>query len=693
MTLAMAFAFLAGALGALALPPPYASSSALAVSAVAIVAMLAWRAGRSRATLLATATLAGLALAAIDASARLAARWPEARDGERVLASARIVSIPVDGEYGTGFDAALDIDPRAGGQALRARLVWLEPRPRPRVGEIWQLAVRLRAPRALANPGSVDMERIWFRDRIGALGTVLARSPLNHRLAPGAAPIDRLRALIAARITAVVADRDAAALLAALAVGVTGDMSREQWRVFAATGTTHLVAISGMHVTLFAVLAIAVARRLWRLAGPLRARVPRESFAAALGIAAASAYALLAGFSVPTQRTLIMLAAWLVARHAARAHGLLHAFAIAIVAVLLADPLAPLASGFWLSFGAVAAILLVTGARLGRASWWHEAVRVQAAVTIALVPVTLAAFGSVSLASLVVNAAAIPVFTLLLVPLALGSTAALAFAPALAEAGFRCGAWLHALLWPWLEAAAAWPHALVMLTPPAWAYLLAVPAVAIAILPWPRGLRLTAAAAVLPLAFSRPAVTASAPATATVFDVGRGHAVAVRLGTQVIVHGTGESFGTGGRRMARVIVPWLRSQRIDHVDVLVMPRLGGDTAGGAAELEVALGIGRILVPRPWSGGPEKAVPCDTYAPVLQSTTGIRLAENCDLTLELGAWRVMVDRRGVRLGDAAGEARLDPAHRGAITLDIDAAGKALRRHAARDGYPWPWRAPV
>ncbi|MCW5574167.1 MAG: hypothetical protein KIT37_14190, partial [Steroidobacteraceae bacterium] len=200
-------------------------------------------------------------------------------------------------------------------------------------------------------------------------------------------------------------------------------------------------------------------------------------------------------------------------------------------------------------------------------------------------------------------------------------------------------------------------------------------------------------AAVLPLAFSRPAVIASAPATVTVFDVGRGHAVAVRLGTQVIVHGTGESFGTGGRRMARVIVPWLRSQRIDHVDVLVMPRLGGDTAGGAAELEVALGIGRILVPRPWPGGPEKAVPCGTYARVLQSTTGIRLAENCDLTLELGAWRVTVDRRGVRLGDAAGEARLDPAHRGAITLDIDAAGKALRRHAARDGYPWPWRAPV
>lgn len=693
MTLAAAAAFLAGALLALAMPPPYPAHAALAILAVALAASLAWRAGHSLAAILATWLLAGLMLSAVTTAQRLAERWPQARSGERVLALARIVSIPVDEEYGTAFDAALALDPRAGGQQLRARIVWVHPQPRPQVGERWQLAVRLRAPRAALNPNGPDMERVWFRDRIGALGTVLPRSPLNVRLDSGRAPLDRLRAAIARRIAATVVDRDAAALLAALAVGVTGDMSREQWRVFNATGTTHLVAISGMHVTLFALIAMAGARRLWRAAGRWCTRLSRESFAAALGIAAAAGYALLAGFSVPTQRTLLMLSAWLIARQAARAHGALHAFALAMIAVLLLDPLAPLASGFWLSFGAVAAILIATGARLGPARWLHEAVRVQCAVTIALVPVTLAAFGSVSLASLAVNAAAIPVFTLLLVPLVLAATAAMAAWPTLATLLLQLAAWLHALLWPWLEAAANWPHALVQLAPPAWAYALLVPAVAMALLPWPRGLRATAAAAILPLAFARALVPAGSEISVAVFDVGRGQAVVIRTAGHVLLHGTGDSFGTEGRRMARVVVPWLRTQRVARVDDLVLPQLYRDYAAGAAELDIAFGIERILVARPWPGGPQRAVPCGVHAGRTRAPAHFALTASCDMTVALGATRLEVTRKGVFLGTGPARERLDSADRGAITLTLDRESGVVRRRNLRDGYPWPWRAPV
>jgi len=309
------------------------------------------------------------------------------------------------------------------------------------------------------------------------------------------------------------------------------------------------------------------------------------------------------------------------------------------------------------------------------------------------VPVTLAAFGSVSLASLAVNAVAIPVFTLLLVPLTLGSTALLALAPALGDTGFRCGGALYALLWPWLEAAAAWPHALVTLAPPLWAYAVAVPAVAVAILPWPRGLRLTAAAAALPLAFSTPLVPAAGEVVITVFDVGRGHAVAIRAGARVIVHGTGESFGTGGRRMARIIVPWLRTQRVRHVDLLVMPQLNGDAASGAAELAAVIAVGRILVPRPWPGGPANAAPCEARALAMSPDASFDLAANCDLTIGVGAWRAMIERRGVRIGGAAGEWRLDPAAHGAITVRIARSREIPGSRAVRDGYPWPWRAPV
>ncbi|HNR23369.1 MAG TPA: DNA internalization-related competence protein ComEC/Rec2 [Steroidobacteraceae bacterium] len=693
MTLAAAGAFLAGALLALAVPTPYPPHAALAVLLAALGAALAWRAGWPLATVLAAWLLAGLVCAAVTTSLRLAERWPQSRSGERVLVTARVASIPVDEEYGTAFDALLTLDPRAGGQRLRARIVWVHPQPRPQVGERWQLAVRLRAPRAALNPNGPDMERVWFRDRVGALGTVLPRSPLNIRLDPGHAPLDRLRARIMRRIAATVVDRDAAALLGALAVGVTGDMSREQWRVFNATGTTHLVAISGMHVTLFAVIAMAGARRVWRVAGRWCTRLRRESFAAALGIVTAAGYSLLAGFSVPTQRTLLMLSAWLIARHLARAHGALHAFAVALVAVLLLDPLAPLASGFWLSFGAVAAILLATGARLGRAHWLHEAVRVQCAVTIALVPVTLAAFGSVSLASLVVNAAAIPLFTLLLVPLVLAATAAMALWPALATLLLQLAAWLHAQLWPWLEAAADWPHALVQLAPPAWAYLLVVPAAGMAVLPWPRGLRATAAAAILPLGFARALVPAADEITVAVFDVGRGQAVAIRTADGVLVHGTGDSFGTEGRRMARVVVPWLRTQRVARVDDLVLPHLYRDYAVGAAELDITLGIDRILVARPWPGGPQRAVTCDAHAGWTRAAAHFALTATCDMTVTVGANRLEVTGKEVFLDTGAGRQHLDSEVRGAIILTLGKAAGAVRRRDARDGYPWPWRAPV
>ena len=168
------------------------------------------------------------------------------------------------------------------------------------------------------------------------------------------------RESIAERIRASVVDRDAAALIAGLAVGATADMTREQWRVFGATGTVHLVAISGLHVTMFAWLATVATRRAWRLAR-LGRWCDREPLAAAVGLAAASGYALLAGFTVPTQRTLLMLAIWWGARLAGRPQGGLEVIGLALLGVLLFDPLAPLAAGFWLSFAAIGVLIATDG--------------------------------------------------------------------------------------------------------------------------------------------------------------------------------------------------------------------------------------------------------------------------------------------------------------------------------------------
>ena len=147
--------------------------------------------------------------------------------------------------------------------------------------------------------------------------------------------------------------------------------------------------------------------------------MPRDTFAAIVGFAAAAAYATLAGLSVPTQRTLIMLGVWLLMRSLARASAPFHSFALALFVVLALDPFAPLAPGFWLSFGAMGAIILVRQPRLVRRHALFEATAVQAAVTVALMPLTLAAFGSLSLIGPLVNAAAIPAMSWVLVPVIL----------------------------------------------------------------------------------------------------------------------------------------------------------------------------------------------------------------------------------------------------------------------------------
>ncbi|MFM7706986.1 MAG: ComEC/Rec2 family competence protein, partial [Gammaproteobacteria bacterium] len=368
--------------------------------------------------------LLGVLLGAGAAAAHLwdqhARRWPAHLDGERVIAVLRIDSLP-EVQGGTlEFDALADIEaPQALRRSLRLRVVWRgAPRPLPRVGERWRLLLRIDGLAAARNPGGFDPTPHSLRGRWQGRATVV-RAELNARLAPAGPSLDALRGRIADAIRDTVEDRDAAALFAGLAVGATGAMSRKQWRVFSATGTTHLVAISGMHVTLFAWLAAWVARRLWRLLA-LRRPLPlaREPFAATVGIVAALGYALLAGFGIPTQRTVVMLAVWWAMRLSGREQSGFDVLGLALLAVLALDPLAPLSSGFWLSFTAMGVLLL---GDLERAAPRRSAVRelawTQARVGIALAPLTLAWFSSVSLAGFVVNFVAIPVISLALVPL------------------------------------------------------------------------------------------------------------------------------------------------------------------------------------------------------------------------------------------------------------------------------------
>ncbi len=537
----------------------------------------------------------GFLHAAIQAHLYCSDRWPSALAGERVIAQVIIDTIPVTHGDSRSFDGIVTIEkPVRMATPIHVRLNSRAPEVTPHAGERWRLLLTLRPPRARVNPGTTDLERILFRDRVHALGTVVSSS-INRRIDSGHRPLDALRERVAAHIDTRVVDRDAAALISALAVGVTGAMSREQWRVFNATGTTHLVAISGLHVTLFAVIAFALARASWSIVLYRFVAWPRETFAAVTGFAAAAVYATLAGLSVPTQRTLIMLGVWLLMRCVARVSPPFHSFAVALLAVLVLDPFAPLASGFWLSFGAMAAIILITSTRFVRRPAVLEALTIQAAVTVALIPFTLASFASVSLVGPLVNLVAIPAMSWIFVPTILLSVVLAPVLPAASDALLRLAASMHDVGWPWLARAADLPWALLHASPPLWWYALAAVSAATALMPWPRMLRIATLIWVLPLVASADSRPHQGGASVTVLDVGEGTAIVVQTAHHVLVYDTGDVYGSDGRMADAVLIPFLRSRGVRKVDTLVLSHLTAANAPGVTALLAEYAVRETLV--------------------------------------------------------------------------------------------------
>jgi competence protein ComEC len=572
---------------------------------------------------LALAFCLGLLLTLLACRAELAMRWPADESGVRVVAQVKVESIPVERAGVLQFDGSVRVEaPQRLARTLRARVHWRGATPGgPRAGETWRLLMRLDTVQSRRNPGAADRERLLFRDRIHAMAAVLP-SPMNRAVQRERPSLPGLRAGIADLIRDVVTDRDAAALVAGLAVGVTGQISREQWRVFGATGTTHLVAISGLHVTMFAWLAAALARRSWRLGGRVALRVDREPFALLVGVLCAAGYAVLAGFGVPTQRTLAMLAVWSAFRVMGREQDGARVLGMALLAVLALDPLAPLSSGLWLSFGAMG--MLLAGESLAAAArtrataapgvrawrWLSAAIAEQWRVTVALAPATLLLFSSVPLAGLAVNLVAIPVFSFVLVPLVLGSLAVLPLHPPLGWAGWRAAESIYLAGWPWLQAAADWSWAQLQAAPGALAIGALVFAVPWLLLPAPPSLRAGAALALLTLVAEPEVPVAPGEAQVTVLDAGDGIAVLVRTRHHALLYETGAVYGAGASRIESLVLPALRAAGIRSLDMLVLAASTAHRAEGAGALLASWPVAAARVGGRWPGAPPPLAECD-----------------------------------------------------------------------------------
>lgn len=463
--------------------------------------------------------------------------------------------------------------------------------PELKPGDRWRLTVRLKRPHGSANPHGFDYEA-WALERdIRATGYVRFKGVNEKQAERSTAWMDRLhetRANIRDRFLATLGTSPYAGVLVALAIGDQDAIPQAQWKVFWRTGVGHLMSISGLHITMVGSLLYAVAFWLWARVPRLVMRMPAQRAAALIGLAGAAAYALLAGFSIPTQRTLFMLAVVAAALCTGRMTSPSRVLCWALLAVVLIDPWAGLSPGFWLSFGAIALIFYVTAGRTGQLGVLKGAVLTQVAVTLGMLPMLLALFQEVSVISPVANAIAIPVISLVVVPLTLLATVIpvdllLDLAHGITAACMLFLQWLGAMpaaLWESHEPA-PWTVALALLGT---AWLLA-----------PRGwpARWLGAVWMLPMFLILPPAPKPGEAWITFLDVGHGLAAVVRTSHHALVYDTGPKWTDEADAGSRIVVPHLRGEGITALDRLIVSHDDEDHSGGAVSILDARAVGAM----------------------------------------------------------------------------------------------------
>lgn len=593
--------------------------------------------------LVASTVAAGFGWSDWRAQQRMAVALSPAWEGKDIIATGVVAELPQTGDEATRF--LFHIESSNAGDAVppRVRLSWYGTQnwgnvgeegakpdrragiPDLQPGQRWQLTLRVKRPHSLTNPGGFDGEYAMLADNIRAVGYVrtgkraqnIALDDLGTRFGIG---VERWRASVRRHILAALPDARYAAVMVALVVGDQSGIARDDWDLFRRTGISHLVSISGLHITMIAGLFAALWMALWRrsfglarwLRTPLPLRMPTPRAGAIAAMLGAFGYCLLAGMGVPAQRTLLMLSTVAIARLTDRNVPASLSLCWAAAVVAMVDPWAVMSAGFWLSFGAVAIIffaarMTVDGTRNGEVDGRIEgirravvgATRIQFAVTFGLLPLTLLLFQQTSVVSAAANGLAIPMVSFVTTPLALiGAALPDPLAQPvlmLAEASFR---WLAV----WLEWLAQ-PRWAVWVAPaaPKWALLLSLLGVALLLVPggvraW--AWRAQGALLLLPLVLARVPMPSPGEFRLVAFDIGQGAAALVETANHRLLFDTGPRYGDHADAAARVIAPYLRSHGVESLDTLVVSHEDSDHAGGTETVIDAVPVRTMLASLP-----------------------------------------------------------------------------------------------
>jgi competence protein ComEC len=535
--------------------------------------------------------LLGLAWTLIRADSALDARLPSALHG-RDFDVIGVIRGPPDAQSGsTRFD--LDVESaRLDGEELdlrgHVRLNWYDKAPELAPCSRWKLRLRLRPPRGLVNPGGYDSERGAVQHGVVAVGYV--REASENRLVGSSSGlcIDAWRRSITAALSNELENRSSMGLLRAIAVGDQQAIADADWQVLRATGTGHLIAISGLHVGMFAAFGALLARLLWKSRPRLTLHLPGPLIEAPMAMACASGYGLLAGMGVPTIRTLVMIAIALLARYARRSSSVSQALALAALAIVVWDPLAVLSAGFWLSFFGVAVLLFVSRPGPAQRAIWRELPRLQLVLSLALLPMTVWFFGQGSVIGPLANLIAVPWISFLVVPVTVAGSLLIVDVPSVGAPLLHLADHLLMPLWHLMKWMAALPSAQVYFAAtPLWALGLAMIGVACMLLPRGIPARVFGAFLVIPLLVPPRQALEKGEFEAWMFDVGQGLSMFVRTREHTLLYDAGPRYPSGFDTGDAVVVPSLHALGVGRLDRMVLSHGDSDHAGGARAVHLA----------------------------------------------------------------------------------------------------------
>ena len=505
--------------------------------------------------------------------------------------SGYIDSLPQYSDRRIRFDFI--IDPIQRGLPKKIRLNWYSKDQRLSAGQYWQFTVKLKRPHGTFNPFGFDYERYLFTQRIGATGYVrLSPTPVLLKKYKSW-NIQTIRQKIAQKLEKTASKIPYIAIIKALSIGDRHQVIPEQWTLLQTTGTTHLLAISGLHIGLVAGLVFVLTQKIggfWH-----KTNTSPQNIAAVMSVSAAIFYAALAGFSIPTQRALLMVIAAMLFLIYQRHSRLSHIFSAILGLILLVNPLAVLSAGFWLSFFAIIIIFYTNSKRLGASPWYIKAVKTHLILALGLSPFLVIFFQQISIISPIANLIAIPWVSFLIVPSILLAVFFMFINPWLASKLLLFANANLEFLFDFLTVLAEIPFASFSFPSPS-IWQLAFAIVGILILLSPRGVpaRYLGFILIAPLFWSNQPALKKGEFKLYLLDVGQGLATVIKTSTHALVFDTGARYSSSFDMGKAVVLPHLRGLGITKIDRLVISHADNDHIGGMKSLINAIKVDSII---------------------------------------------------------------------------------------------------